>query len=127
MAQGGGDSIQPWAGRALMTFATRQLAPREARRAPLDEGHRTLQKVVAFGHLSLDLGLEVELLAHARVEPVVQLALGPRVGACGPAGQARGERGGLLAQASVWDDAVDQTPFEGLLRGQPLPEHRQLA
>ena len=75
-------------------------AAREARRALLDEGHRALQEVLAPGHLVLDLGLELELLGHPRVQPVVELALGPGVGARRPGGQARGQRGGLLARAA---------------------------
>src|ERR1700722_18829362 len=66
-------------GTRLMTFATSLSRPRETRRTLLHEGHRALHEVGAAGHLLLDPGLELELLGHARVEPVVQLVLRSRI------------------------------------------------
>jgi hypothetical protein len=41
--------------------------------------YETVNLYAAGRHLLLDLGLELELLVHARIEPVVELALGARV------------------------------------------------
>src|ERR1700726_967916 len=70
-------------------------APAEVRGALLYEGRHALDEILAARHLLLQLRLELELLAHARVQPVVELALGARVGARGPRGKPRGERRGL--------------------------------
>src|SRR5271154_5501004 len=58
----------------------RLLGAGEACGALLHERRDALQEVRATGHLLLDAGLQLELLGHARVHPVVDLALGRRVG-----------------------------------------------
>src|SRR5947209_17184452 len=112
--------------RARGAPARASLAPGETRRALLRESDRALEEVLAARHLALQLGLELELLVHARVQPVVELALATGVGASGPCRQALSQLGGLTGELPVLDHAVDQPPFERLRRGQPLAEHRQL-
>src|SRR3954447_17315612 len=86
-------------------------AAREARRALLHEWGDALDEVRGARHLGLDGGLELQLLAHARVLPVVELALAARVGARRPAREAVGELARVLLELGVGHDAVDQSPF----------------
>src|SRR4051812_28257025 len=55
--------------------------------ALLHERRDALDEVCGARHLLLDVGFELELLAHSRVQPVVQLALGSGVGARRSGGQ----------------------------------------
>src|ERR671922_1862672 len=55
--------------------------PGEARGPLLNEGHDALQEVLGRRHLLLDVGLQIQLLVHSAVDPVVELTLGPGVGA----------------------------------------------
>ena len=78
-----------------MTFATSRRPQRPVKRGGrfCDERDRALERSPALpDHLPLDLGLELELLVHARVQPVVELALGARVGARRAGGQLRRQR-----------------------------------
>src|ERR671937_1895875 len=104
-----------------------RLYPAEGRLALLDEGRHALGEVARSGHLLLDVGLERELVLHARVEPVVELALAARVGARRPVGQAIAQLGDLLGEVRVGHDAVDQAPLERLRGGDALAEHGHLA
>src|SRR5512132_1232174 len=83
----------------------------EGGRALLDERRHACGEVPRRGHLLLDVRLEPELLLHARVEPVVELALGARVGARRAAGEAVAQPGDLVRELGVGDDAVDQAPI----------------
>src|SRR5438128_10289879 len=112
--------------RARGAPARASLAPGEARRALLRERDRALEEVLAARHLALQLGLELELLVHARVQPVVELALATRVGASRPCRQALSQLSRLAGELLVLDDAVDEPPLERLRRGHPLTEHREL-
>src|SRR3954467_7275132 len=64
----------------------------ETSRSLLQEGRDALDEVIRMRHLALNLGFELQLGVHARVEPGVQLALGARVGRGGAGGQAVDER-----------------------------------
>src|SRR5215472_6057130 len=98
----------------------------EVRRALFGEGPDPFREVARFAHLLLDLGLELELLAHALVEPVVELPLDARVGPGGAVGQLGHEPGGALLKLIVRPDLVDQAPFQGQAGVDPLPQHRHL-
>src|SRR4051812_29137599 len=77
----------------------------------LEEGRDALGEVAGGGHLLLDGGLELELLAHARVDPVVELALDPGVRARRAAREPLEQRVGLGLERVVGRDAVDQPPL----------------
>src|SRR5947209_11560732 len=109
----------------LMTFATCS-GSAEVRRALLQEGGCALDEIGAARHLLLDARLELELLLHAGVQPVVELALGARVGARGAGGELRHQLPGALAKLVVRYHAVDQPPLERLWRVHAFAEHRQL-
>src|SRR5205085_3362040 len=96
--------------RGLMSFATSGLPPTEARAALLGECNGALEKVLAARHLALDLRLQLQLLAHSRVQPVVQLALGPGIRARRPGRQARRQLRDLLAELRIGHHAIDQAP-----------------
>src|SRR5258708_22972826 len=89
-----------------MTFATSlaqgqgvsRLAALETCRALFDERERALQRVLAAPHLALDLSLQLELLAHPRVQPVVELALRARIGQRRPRRELRRHAPRLLLQ-----------------------------
>src|SRR5206468_3748569 len=57
--------------------AGRRLCALEVRRPLLDEGEDPLLEVARGRHLLLDVGLQLKLLSHPRVDAVVELALGP--------------------------------------------------
>src|SRR4051812_26496601 len=97
-------------------FAPRGLsAAREARGALLHEGGDPLDEVWAARQLALDGRLELQLLAHARELPLVELALGARVGARRPGSETVGQLARVLLELGVGHHAVDQAPFQGLL------------
>src|SRR3954452_15695813 len=68
------------------------LGPLELGRPLAQEGLDALHEVTRRGHLLLRRRLELELLVHAGIDPGVELALGPRVGARGPRREALGQR-----------------------------------
>src|SRR5215211_2475674 len=61
--------------RRTRTLAPGRLTTAEHRLAALDEGGDALGEVAGGGQLLLHGGLERELLGHALVQPVVELAL----------------------------------------------------
>src|SRR3954451_5995307 len=85
-----------------------------------------LREVGGGGHLALDLRLELELLAHAPVDPRVELALDARVRARRPGGEALEQGVGLGREGVVGHDAVHQAPGKRLGRRDALAEHRHL-
>src|ERR1039458_9461283 len=94
-----------------------RLLSREVCWALLNERHRALQEVLAARHLLLDPRLQLELLAHSRIQPVVDLALARGGGALRPPRQSPSQRRRLLAELSVGRHAVDETPLQSLGRG----------
>ena len=73
------------------------------------------------------VGLELELLVHAREQPGVELALGAGVGARRARRRAaRPSASTSAVERVVGDDAVDQAPLERLRRRDALAEHRHL-
>src|SRR5258705_7494090 len=78
-----------------------RLAALERRLSLLDERCDAFPEVGGLGHITLDLGLELELLAHTRVQPVVELALDAGVGARWAGGEPRDERVDLVLELVV--------------------------
>src|SRR5580692_9592669 len=92
----------------------------------LKEGGDALVEVPRAAELALDLGLELEVLGHPGVEPVVELALGARVGPGGavaePLEQVVGPGGELVVRPA----RVDQADVDRLGRGDGIAEQRHL-
>src|SRR4051795_263702 len=98
----------------------------ESWRALLHEGPYALHEVGRTRQLVLELGLQVELLVHVRVDRLVQRLLGRRVGARGPGGEALDHCLGRGQQLVVGVDGVDEAPVERLLGVDPLAQQRHL-
>src|SRR5262245_18209390 len=93
---------------ARRTTGRRRSPACERRRPLLDERGDAFVEVGRAGHLLLDVGLEVELLLHPRVQPVVELALRAGIGASGTGGQAVAQRRDVLGEGGVGEHAVDR-------------------
>src|SRR6185437_1240703 len=92
----------------------------ESRSALFSERRDPLGEIGRPGAFLLDRGLKLQLVGHVLVEPVVELALGPGVGACRPVCQLGAQRLGPVRQLVTGPDLVDQPPVQGLRRGKPL-------
>src|SRR4051812_43074621 len=68
------------------------LGPLEPGRALGQERLDALHEVPRRRYLLLGGRLELELLVHARIDPGIELALGPGVGPRGPGGEPLGQR-----------------------------------
>src|ERR1700748_2077310 len=79
----------------------------KTRCALLHKRHRALDEVVAASHFLLNPGLQLELLLHPAVQPVVELALAARVGARRAGRHLARQRADLSEQLLAWHDAVD--------------------